>query len=210
MALVAALTAAPLNNAPQIRKKTRPLQWVMYFRTPRVPSEYSRTAPAPPLTCMTTNRPSNCPRSCSNNYRLPFMFVIGRVSFFDTTVALPSYGAGRLNSAILMNGFPDRIECSAPTAVSHHQCPMADVLRTGVSVRGEEVHIERPTKGSRARSPCHLDRTCGSGEVELTYEASGVIFEVTVRWIILKHSQDRKAHVPPVLANGNAPRGSTR
>jgi PAS domain S-box-containing protein len=26
----------------------------------------------------------------------------------------------------------------------HHQCPMADVLRTGVSVRGQEVHIERP------------------------------------------------------------------
>jgi PAS domain S-box-containing protein len=30
----------------------------------------------------------------------------------------------------------------------HHQCPMADVLRTGVSVRGEEVHVERPD-GSR-------------------------------------------------------------
>jgi PAS domain S-box-containing protein len=26
----------------------------------------------------------------------------------------------------------------------HNQCPMADVLRTGVSVRGQEVHIERP------------------------------------------------------------------
>jgi PAS domain S-box-containing protein len=30
----------------------------------------------------------------------------------------------------------------------HHHCPMADVLRTGVSVRGQEVHIERPD-GSR-------------------------------------------------------------
>jgi PAS domain S-box-containing protein len=30
----------------------------------------------------------------------------------------------------------------------HHQCPMADVLRTGISVRGQEVHIERPD-GSR-------------------------------------------------------------
>jgi PAS domain S-box-containing protein len=30
----------------------------------------------------------------------------------------------------------------------HHQCPMADVLRTGVSVRGQEIHIERPD-GSR-------------------------------------------------------------
>jgi PAS domain S-box-containing protein len=26
----------------------------------------------------------------------------------------------------------------------HHQCPMADVLRTGASVRQQEVHIERP------------------------------------------------------------------
>jgi PAS domain S-box-containing protein len=26
----------------------------------------------------------------------------------------------------------------------HHQCPMADVLRTGVTVRQQEVHIERP------------------------------------------------------------------
>ena len=26
----------------------------------------------------------------------------------------------------------------------HHECPMADVLRTGVSVRQQEVHIERP------------------------------------------------------------------
>jgi PAS domain-containing protein len=26
----------------------------------------------------------------------------------------------------------------------HHQCPMADVLRTGTSVREREVHIERP------------------------------------------------------------------
>src|ERR1700704_5840835 len=30
----------------------------------------------------------------------------------------------------------------------HHECPMADVLRTGVSVREREVHIERPN-GSR-------------------------------------------------------------
>src|ERR1700730_12909966 len=26
----------------------------------------------------------------------------------------------------------------------HHQCPMADVLRTGISLREQEVHIERP------------------------------------------------------------------
>jgi PAS domain S-box-containing protein len=30
----------------------------------------------------------------------------------------------------------------------HHECPMADVLRTGVSVRQQEIHIERPD-GSR-------------------------------------------------------------
>jgi PAS domain S-box-containing protein len=28
--------------------------------------------------------------------------------------------------------------------LEHHQCPMAEVLRTGVSVREQEVHIERP------------------------------------------------------------------
>ena len=39
------------------------------------------------------------------------------VSFFDLTAALPNYGAGRLNSAIPMNGFADRIECIAPMAV---------------------------------------------------------------------------------------------
>jgi PAS domain S-box-containing protein len=32
--------------------------------------------------------------------------------------------------------------------LAHHQCPMADVLRTGVAVRQQEVHIERPN-GSR-------------------------------------------------------------
>src|SRR5712675_1299107 len=31
----------------------------------------------------------------------------------------------------------------------HHQCPMADVLRTGVSVREQEVHIERPDGARR-------------------------------------------------------------
>ena len=37
---------------------------------------------------------------------------------------------------------PDR------TLLPHHECPMADVLRTGVAVRQQEVHIERPD-GSR-------------------------------------------------------------
>ena len=30
------------------------------------------------------------------------------------------------------------------SSLPHHQCPMADVLRTGISVRQQEVHIERP------------------------------------------------------------------
>ena len=34
----------------------------------------------------------------------------------------------------------------------HHQCPMADALRTGVSVREQEVHIERPN-GLRGARP---------------------------------------------------------
>jgi PAS domain S-box-containing protein len=41
-----------------------------------------------------------------------------------------------------------RMFCPDGSLLPHHQCPMADVLRTGVSVRGQEVHIERPD-GSR-------------------------------------------------------------
>ena len=36
--------------------------------------------------------------------------------------------------------------------LQHHQCPMADVLRNGVSVRGQEVHIERPAARVASRS----------------------------------------------------------
>jgi PAS domain S-box-containing protein len=38
----------------------------------------------------------------------------------------------------------------------HHQCPMADVLRTGISVREQEVHIERPD-GSRGIAPVDIE-----------------------------------------------------
>ena len=48
---------------------------------------------------------------CANKFnslpglcRLPCMSVTGRGLFFDTTAALPSYGAGHLKSAIPMNG----------------------------------------------------------------------------------------------------------
>jgi PAS domain S-box-containing protein len=44
----------------------------------------------------------------------------------------------------------------------HHQCPMADVLRTGVSVREREVHIERPD-GSRGIALVDIEAIKDSG-----------------------------------------------
>ncbi|MCC8952979.1 PAS domain S-box protein [Bradyrhizobium sp. Pear77] len=44
----------------------------------------------------------------------------------------------------------------------HHQCPMADVLRTGVSVRQQEVHIERPD-GSRGIALVDIEAVRDSG-----------------------------------------------
>src|SRR5258705_5785091 len=44
----------------------------------------------------------------------------------------------------------------------HHQCPMADVLRTGVSVREQEVHIERPN-GSRGIALVDIEAVKDSG-----------------------------------------------
>src|SRR5882757_1686863 len=44
----------------------------------------------------------------------------------------------------------------------HDQCPMADVLRTGVSVRGREVHIERPD-GSRGIALVDIEAVQDSG-----------------------------------------------
>ena len=48
-------------------------------------------------------------------------------------------------------GDPDQRFCGSyrmfqpdGSLLPHDQCPMADVLRTGVSVREQEVHIERP------------------------------------------------------------------
>src|SRR5258708_6505161 len=106
----------------------------------------SLTRPVSPWGCVTRNCPSKCPRGCSSNYLLPFMFVIGTVSFFDTIAALPNYGAGRLNSAIPNERFCGSYRMFRPdgSLLPHHQCPMADVLRTGISVREQEVHIERP------------------------------------------------------------------
>ena len=45
----------------------------------------------------------------------------------------------------------------------HHQCPMADVLRTGVSVRQQEVHIERPD-GSRGIALVDIEAIKNSDE----------------------------------------------
>jgi hypothetical protein len=47
----------------------------------------------------------------------PSMSATGMVSFCNTTAALPNHGVGRQDLAIPTNGFADRIECSAPTAV---------------------------------------------------------------------------------------------
>ena len=44
----------------------------------------------------------------------------------------------------------------------HHQCPMADVLRTGISVREQEVHIERPD-GSRGIALVDIEAIKDSG-----------------------------------------------
>jgi PAS domain S-box-containing protein len=42
------------------------------------------------------------------------------------------------------------------TLMPHDQCPMADVLRTGISVRDQEVRIERPD-GSRGTALVNID-----------------------------------------------------
>jgi len=44
----------------------------------------------------------------------------------------------------------------------HHQCPMADVLRTGIFVRAQEVHIERPD-GSRGIALVDIEAIKDSG-----------------------------------------------
>jgi PAS domain S-box-containing protein len=44
----------------------------------------------------------------------------------------------------------------------HHHCPMADVLRTGISVRQQEVHIERPD-GSRGIALVDIEAIKDSG-----------------------------------------------
>jgi two-component system CheB/CheR fusion protein len=46
--------------------------------------------------------------------------------------------------------------------LQHHQCPMADVLRTGVSVHRQEVHIERPN-GSRGIALVDIEAIKDSG-----------------------------------------------
>ncbi|MBR1211257.1 PAS domain S-box protein [Bradyrhizobium sp. JYMT SZCCT0180] len=44
----------------------------------------------------------------------------------------------------------------------HHECPMAEVLRTGISVREQEVHIERPD-GSRGIALVDIEAIKDSG-----------------------------------------------
>jgi hypothetical protein len=77
------------------------------------------------------------------------MFVTATASFVDTTAALPNYEAGCPSSAIPIR-FCGSYRMFRPdgSLLLHHQCPMAEVLRTGIAVRQREVHIERPN-GSR-------------------------------------------------------------
>ena len=56
----------------------------------------------------------------------------------------------------------------------HDQCPMADVLRTGVSVRGQEVHIERPD-GSRGIALVDIEAVKDDGE---TLSAPSTAFRI--------------------------------
>jgi hypothetical protein len=92
------------------------------------------------------------------------MFATAKVSFFDITAALANCGAAHPSLAILTNDFADRNECSAPhgSLLPHHECPMADVLRSGISVRGQEVHIERPD-GSRGIALVDIEAIKDSG-----------------------------------------------
>jgi hypothetical protein len=55
-----------------------------------------------------------------------------------------------------MNDFADRIECIAPMAVRSRIMNAPYVLRTGVSVRAQEVHIELPD-GSRGIALVDID-----------------------------------------------------
>jgi PAS domain S-box-containing protein len=47
--------------------------------------------------------------------------------------------------------------------LAHHECPMADVLRSGISVRQQEVHIERPD-GSRGIALVDIEAVKDSDE----------------------------------------------
>ena len=83
---------------------------------------------------------------------LPFaVYVCGR----DGLVLRYNRRAADLWGRSPKPGDPDERYCGSyrmfrpdGSALPHHQCPMADVLRTGVAVREQEVHIERPN-GSR-------------------------------------------------------------
>jgi hypothetical protein len=122
--------------------------------------------PVSTLVCVARNWASNYPHSFSNNCHLPFMFVTGTVSFVDTTAALPNYG-GRSPKL----GDPDERFCGSyrmfrpdGNPLAHDQCPMADVLRTGASVREEEVHIERPN-GTRGIALVNIEAIKDSGGI---------------------------------------------
>jgi PAS fold len=99
--------------------------------------------PASSLICAMTNRSSNCLRGYSSNSRLPCMSVTGTVLCCDRRAA-------ELWGRSPKPGDPNERYCGSyqmfrpdGSLLPHHECPMADVLRTGISVREQEVHIER-------------------------------------------------------------------
>jgi PAS domain S-box-containing protein len=78
----------------------------------------------------------------------------------------------------------------------HHQCPMADVLRTGVSVREQEVHIERPN-GSRGIALVNIEAIKdGAGN---TVGAVNCFQDVTAR----KHSEDAALRLAAIVESSD-------
>ena len=78
----------------------------------------------------------------------------------------------------------------------HHQCPMADVLRTGVSVRQQEVHIERPD-GSRGIALVDIEAIKDSDETIVG--AVNCFQDITER----KHSEEAVLRLAAIVASSD-------
>jgi PAS domain S-box-containing protein len=106
----------------------------------------ARTQPVSPLVCVTKEQAFELPARLFE--QLPFaVYVCDR----DGLVLRYNRRAAELWGRSPKLGDPNERFCGSyrmfrpdGSLLPHHQCPMADVLRTGVSVRQQEVHIERP------------------------------------------------------------------